>query len=100
MKYLWTCNHCNVYEETEQSIKEDVRPPLKCVFCGETGHERVWEAPAIRTRQSRTFLDGTDRKGFKDLKEIAKLELQKAAANSETEKTGLGKAIREMKTIK
>jgi hypothetical protein len=97
MEYLWECTKCEEYQRVDRPIKDREIPPERCPNCKKPNFERRYEMPGT-TKAS--FLDGTKRKGFQDLKEIARLEVKKGAANSEAERKEASKAIADLKRIK
>jgi putative FmdB family regulatory protein len=100
MIYLWRCTHCDTYQETEQSMKDTIKPPTSC-DCEAPNIERIYEAPAVRTRTSRTFLDGMRKdKAWVEAKRALHLEGERANANSEEDRAAIAKDIRKIRTLK
>ncbi len=92
------CRNCNV--RSEYLMRKDEQEPLRCEACQQMTMYIVPSAPAIRTSDSATFLDGTKRKGFQELKEAARLEVLKANAESPQEKAAIANEIHKLKAIK
>jgi len=84
------CQNCGVVQEYLAHHSEEV--PYICNSCGMRTLFVIPSAPAIRTSDSASFLDGHKRKHMQDLKEAARLEV--AAANAEgEEKAAIKKEI-------
>ena len=104
MIYKWECPKCENSVEVHRKMADHAEGPSKAEIkealpeehCRHKWH-RVYEMPGL-TKAS--FLDGTKRKGFQDLKEIAKLEVKKGSANSEAERKEASKAIADLKRMK
>lgn len=87
------CKDCYVREEMILDMEDAEWDALyECKACGGEA-KRTISAPGILTSDSQSFLDGTVRPGFADLKEAAKLKV-KAANARPAEKREIQKEIR------
>lgn len=92
------CHNCNL--RNEYLLERTATEPFECPSCREKTCYIVPSAPAIRTSDSATFLDGTKRKGFQELKEAARLEVLKANMDSPQERTLISNEINKLKAVK
>lgn len=98
MTYNWECKECGEEAETAQSIHAPkVLPPdVDCGSCGKNDWARIYIMPGT-TRKS--FLDGARKdRDWLEMKEAAKLEVQKAGSNDIEERVELGKQIKKLRT--
>lgn len=96
--YSWECKNCGEETETSQSIHDPaVLPPtIECMSCQNTEWARIYVMPGV-TRKS--FLDGARKdRDWLEMKEAAKLEVQKAGSNDVEERVELGKRIKKLRT--
>lgn len=87
------CKNC-------ESITEGWDTPQKCVACGCSEFEKLLPMPSLYGLEgSASFLDGTKRKGFADLKEASKLEV-KMADMPHAQRGSIQKEITKLKASK
>lgn len=79
--YDFYCESCDHKTEHVVDTREpDWETTQECELCGKKEAYRVMSAPAIRTADNAvSYLDGTKREGFEDLKKAAKLEVAKSS---------------------
>ena len=95
--YLWECEHCEIAARVDRSISDRDKVPSTdeaTCLCETPEWTRVFEAAGI-TRA--TYVAGTKRKGFAELKEAAMLEV-KAANLPPSERGEISKEIRRLRT--
>ena len=95
--YDYLCNKCG--EKTEWLVNTsdpDWDNPKDCMKCGRGKCHRAPSSPPV---QKASFVDGTKRAGYEDIKQAAILEAKAAGARGE-EKTGLLKEAKARKKVK
>lgn len=89
------CTSCQAKEEKVIDYPEEWNKEWECASCGGLALRTV-SSPAIRTSDSRTFLDGTDRgQEFNNMKMAAKLKVL-AADMAPNERSEIKKEIRKL----
>lgn len=88
-----SCSRCGKKWDELATEKELEVDEFGCTNCGENTGKRVMSSPNV-TRAS--YVDGTRRKGFRDLKEASKLNIQASNSRDETKKE-IHKEIRKMR---
>ena len=82
--YDYQCPNCETVV-VEFNDYEDRDWPLPCDNCGYAMARVFITPPQVRTEKlSRTFVDGTKRKGFEDIRKVAELEVEKVNTNPGT----------------
>lgn len=95
--YVYNCSICDLDTEHILSISQLDTFTAPCEVCGELT-KRMIRAPMI---MKASVPDGTKREGFLELKEAARLEVDRANLDPRTQAhKDIGKEIQNLKTLK
>ena len=93
----WLCDTCHQKSEWIVDTSEaGWDGPKDCRLCGEGVSHKTPSGPPV---QNATLLDGTKRKGWEDMKAVAKLEVLKAGTEPSKRYT-IEKEINERKKLR
>ena len=83
--YEYSCDPCNLIFEEFKKL-EDYNVPGNCPECAGEGRKVFITPPNVRTdKLSRTFLDGTKRKGYEDEKKAAQVMVDRQNMHHDSE---------------